>query len=145
VTEIDLKLAAGAHDLLDRDLFSRIAIAETGRTLENPWRWVLPYQRRDLCLDTDSGLRLENELLMPGETRAVPIRARASGDTEPPDSAIVAHPEPLSAADEQALARAGPSNVRVKRVFVYEYHFLAAACETAAPPDVAVPASGGTP
>ena len=113
------------------DLLSRVPIADTAAMWAQPLGWIIPYQRRDLCLDPTSVLRVDNVVLRSFGTEQQTVVIDATGTFDPPAQTLSPTLERMRKSilglprDRVTLS---PDSVQVKAVYVSEYRLSREAC-----------------
>jgi hypothetical protein len=145
LTELAVKLDGlvdADWDRLVSELLSRVSIADTADVAVwgTPASWLMPYSAQQICIDTKTGkLRVDNEQRTADgfEDREVITKvARFQPDsTRVPSQVFNRFKDHIHA---KALDPAGlPSadSLRVRGVYILEYHFDAVRCATLTPPN----------
>ena len=112
-------------DALTRDVLSRVPIAQTSAIWKDPWGWIIPFTRRDLCMDVGSRLEVANEVRQGFGPRRLSLPAEMRGEFDPEDVAApgdLRHHifvEALDHPDLQVLKAAAAPRVAAVRVTQY--------------------------
>jgi hypothetical protein len=127
-------------------VFHDLSITNSGKFVVQPTSgWVLPFRQEEMCLGTDTKLRIVNDI----PTEQITLHGKFRADVEgpfghPPDSIFTTLSEGEDAADnnKKALLQQFPDKVVVRGVYLVRYQSLGENCGGAIPPPTA-PGTGG--
>jgi hypothetical protein len=147
VKELQALLTAPAlYPELAGGVFHDLSIASAGKFVLQPTSgWVLPFRQEEMCLGSDTKLRIVNDI----PTEQITLHGKFRADVEgpyghPPDSIFTTLSEGEDAADnnKKALLQRFPDKVVVRGVYLVRYQHLDENCGRAIPPPTA-PGGGG--
>jgi hypothetical protein len=127
---------------LGTELLSTIPVADTGAVWVHPLRWIIPLQRRQICLDRSSVLTVRNVVSFALGSEEQVVTVEANGEFNPP-GAIQPQLERMRGGilgEARGPVTFATDNVRVMAVYVSDYRFSRADCL-----DPVSPLGGGTP
>jgi len=141
-----LLAAPSLYPALVSNIFHEVSIASSGKFVVQPLNgWVLPFRQEDMCLGTDTKLRIVNDI----PTEQTTLHGKFQADVEgpygnPPNSIFTTLSEGEDAADnnKKALLQQFADHVVVRGVYLVQYQHLDENCGGAIPPSTA-PGSGG--
>ena len=141
-----LLTAPSLYPNLVSGVFHEFSIANSGKFVLQPTNgWVLPFRQEDMCLGTDTKLRIVNDIPTEQTTLHGKFRADVEGPYgHPPDSIFTTLSEGEDGADnnKKALLQQFPEKVVVRGVYLVRYQHLDENCGGAIPPPTA-PSTGG--
>jgi hypothetical protein len=127
--------------------FHDLSIASAGKFVLQPTNgWVLPFRQEDMCLGTDTKLRILNDIPTEQITLHGKFRANVEGPYgHPPNSIFTTLSEGEDAADnnKKTLLQQFPDKVVVRGVYLVRYQYLGENCGGAIPPPTAPGSDGG--
>jgi hypothetical protein len=153
IKELQSRFSEDAESIQDLVRAVPIATQATFWKVPGTVAWIMPFKRRDLCMDQATTLRVAN-VLHATPPHSMSLNALASDVLEPaPDTLralagnIVGYPtDTNSVINLNILMAAPPGAVTVEGVFINHYHKSDAACAAPTAPDSAgFPGAGGTP
>ena len=115
---------------LGTDLFSTIPVADTGAVWASPLRWIIPLQRRQICLDRSSVLTVRNVVSFALGSEEHVVTVEANGEFNPPGT-VRPQLERMRGGilgEARAPVTFATDSVRVMAVYVTDYRFSRADC-----------------
>lgn len=138
--------APSLYPNLVSSVFHELSIASSGKFVLQPLNgWVLPFRQEEMCLGTDTKLRIVNDIPTEQTTLHGKFRADVEGPYgHPPDSIFTTLSEGEDGADnnKRSLLQQFPDKVIVRGVYLVLYQHLDENCGGAIPPPTE-PGSGG--
>jgi hypothetical protein len=146
--ELQALLAEPAlYPVLVGNVFHEVPIASSGKFVVQPLNgWVLHFRQEDMCLGTDTKLRIVNDIPTEQTTLHGKFRADVEGPYgNPPDSIFTTLSDGEDAADnnKKALLQQFADHVIVTGVYLVQYQRLDENCGGPVPPNTALGSGGG--
>lgn len=142
-----LLTAPSLYPNLVSGVFQELSIANSGKFVIEPTNgWVLPFRQEEMCLGTDTKLRIVNDIPTEQTTLHGKFRADVEGPYgHPPDSIFTTLSEGEDGADnsKKALLQQSPEKVVVRGAYLVRYQHLDENCGGAIPPPTAPGTAGG--
>lgn len=136
------------YPALVSNVFQEISIIDSGKFVVQPLNgWVLPFRQEELCLGTNTQLRIVNDIPTDQITLHGKFRAAIEGPYgHPPDSIFTTLADGEDAADnnKKALLQQFPDKVVVRGVYLVQYQHLDENCGGAIAPPTAPAGEGGS-
>jgi hypothetical protein len=152
LNELRVRFASGDLEALQSVLRS-VPVASQAQLWLNPLAWILPFKRRDLCMDFETTLLVRGSIQSPTGLLHDEYIAKANREFGPatPPAALrdqvgnVMGSLTSQRGDLDALRQAAPNSIRIDGVYVDHYHKSDSACAVPAAPDSTAFSTAGRP